>query len=165
MKDAEIVRKAVAEYRRGDPLTEIAARHSVSIGAVSLWAKKAGVIRRIRGRRIRLLPSEIDMQIVAAVKASVNGRPTLAEIGAPWGYGRAGIHRIYHKWKDWVPTVPFKKKDIVRIGQEDYEVLEAGVFDGLCRHVAPSSVASGGMITRMRWVQGQGKSKVVAVKI
>ena len=145
MKPETVQQKSVADYERGDQLKHIAVRYNVSVGTVSLWAKKAGLTRRKRGCRHKMTPSEADMRIVAAVKAVVEGKPTLDELGDRFGYTRAGIHRIYCKWKNWKPTIPFKPGDLIRFAGTDFEVVKANVFDGTVRSVKT------GKTTRINW--------------
>lgn len=57
-----------------------------------------------QGCRVKTRPSERDIEIVRVVKAVVDGKPTLAEIGKRWGTSRANVHRIFHTWKDWKPN-------------------------------------------------------------
>ncbi len=130
MKPEKIQSLALEDYRQGDSLKNIAVRYRISIGTVSLWAKKAGLKRRSRGCRPKTRPSEQDLQIVAAVDAVEGGKPTLDEIGRKFGYTRAGIHRIYHRWKTWKPSAPFKVGERVRFAGRDYQILKAGVFGG-----------------------------------
>lgn len=129
--------QALEEYRRGERLKVIAIRYRVSAATVSLWAAGAGLARRRRGCRIKVRPDARDLEIVNAVRAVVDGKPTLAEIGKRWGWhfymSRANVHRIYHKWKDWKPTMPFQAGDIIRFKHRVYRVVEPGVFDGKVR--------------------------------
>ena len=130
--------KALRDYRRGHPLRDIAVRYERSTTAISLWAKKAGLKRRRQGCTIKKWPDETDIQIVNAVKdAKANGNvPTLEEIGFGYGHlSRAGVHRIYQKWKNWKPRVPFKAGDEIRLNGEDYLVLEPDVFNGKVRNI------------------------------
>jgi len=156
MKPETLQQKAVADYKKGDQLKHIAVRYNVSVGTVSLWAKKEGIARRRRGCRYKTMPSEHDMRIVAAVKAVVDGKPTLDELGSRFGYTRAGIHRIYSKWKDWTPSVPFKPGDILRFAGVDYKVLSAGVFDGRVQSIKT------GKTTVIKWHRNK---ELFAVKI
>jgi hypothetical protein len=132
-KRAKLKAQALEDYRRGDPLKVIAIRYRVSIATVSLWAAGAGLARRRRGPRIKVRPDARDLEIVNAVRAVVDGKPTLAEIGKRWGTTRANVHRIFHTWKNWEPTVPFTPGDIVRFQRRDFEVVEPGVFGGKVR--------------------------------
>jgi hypothetical protein len=100
----QVKREALREYRRGDLLKTTAERHKISTATISLWAAKDGQARRQQGCRVKTSPSERDIEIVKAVKAVVDGKPTLAEIGKPWGTSRANVHRIFHTWKDWKPN-------------------------------------------------------------
>lgn len=160
MKPDRIKLKATEDYRRGDRLGDIALRYGISIGTVSLWAKQCGLARRTRGCRVKRLPSQLDMGIVAAVRAVKDGVPTLKEIGVQFGgFSRANVHRIYHKWKDWKPRVPFKVGDVVRVldsnlHPQDYEVLVPDVFQGQCKHVKT------GALKEVKWVSWVAKKMV-----
>ena len=160
-KRQQIKAKALADYRHGDKLREIAVRYGTSTTAVSLWAKNAKLARRTRGCREKEWPDEEDIKIVRAVKAVVNGSPTLKEIGARFGHrSRAGIHRIFKKWKDWQPAFRYQKGDRLRIDDEDYIVLKPGVFKGLVKNV------NTGEKLRMPWKQKiEGVNTYQAVKI
>ena len=46
---------------------------------------------------------------------------------------RANVHRIYHRWKDWQPTVPFEPGDTIRFKAHDYKVVDPGIFRGQVR--------------------------------
>jgi transposase len=156
---AQVKAKALEDYRRGDPLKAIAIRYGVSVATVSLWAKAAGLERRRQGCRFKLRPEERDMEIVNAVRAVVDGKPTMAEIGRRWGWhlymSRSNVHRIYHKWKDWKPTVPFESGDIIRFKHRDYEVVEPGVFEGKVRSLRT------GRESTIPWKEGEH----IAVKL
>lgn len=145
-----IKQKALRDYDRNDPLREIAIRYGVTEGTISIWAKEAGRTRRHRGCRKKEWPDESHISITEAVRAIRDGKPTLDEIGAHWQMTRAGVHRIYHKWKNWKPRVPFKKGDKIRILNRDYEVLCPGVFGGDVRDLKT------GVETKITWkVDGQ----------
>lgn len=130
---ARVKAKAIRDYKRGETLRAIAVRYGVSTGTVSLWAQGAGLERRQQGCRAKIFPNEADIQIVNAVKAVQNGKPTLAEIGHHWQMSRANVHRIYHRWKDWQPVVPFAVGDKIRFMGRDYEVKIPDVFRGIVR--------------------------------
>jgi hypothetical protein len=131
--DGEVKAKALAEYVGGDRLNEIAIRYGISTTAISLWAKKAGLERRRQGCRVKVWPEPREMEIVAAVKAVSNGKPTLEQIGKPWKLSRAAVHRIYRKWRDWEPPVKFQRGDRIRFGRRDYEVVQPGRLQGKVR--------------------------------
>lgn len=136
---------AVAEYQRGDRLREIATRHGVTVGTVSLWAKKAGVSRRPQGCRRKPIPSPRDLAILRAVRA---GGQTLEQIGEKYGLTRARVHFVYHKWKDCKIEAPFAVGDKVRFMGDDYEVVSADVHDGRVRSLR------GGKETTIPWKLG-----------
>jgi hypothetical protein len=128
--------EALRDYRRGDRLQDIALRYGTSTTAISLWAMRAGLPRRKRGCRPKDWPDREDIQIVQAVRNAIDGRPTLEEIGAKFGNkSRAGIHRIYTKWKDWKPRCPFKKGEVLRYQGRHWEVIKPGLFGGTVQNV------------------------------
>lgn len=130
---AKVKAKALRDYRRGEPLKVIAIRYGCSPASISLWAQSAGLERRQQGCRLKDWPDDTDLEIVEAVRAVRDGKPTLTEIGERWHMSRANVHRIYHRWKDWKPSVQFKPGDKVRFMRRDYEVLEPRAFDGKVR--------------------------------
>jgi len=132
-KRAKLKAKALRDYRQGDPLKVIAIRYGCSKASISLWAQSAGLKRRKQGCRLKDWPDDTDLDIVEAVRAVRDGKPTLAEIGARWHMSRANVHRIYHRWKDWKPTIQFKPGDQVRFMRRDYEVIAPGPFEGKVR--------------------------------
>ena len=137
---AKVKAKALRDYRRKDPLKVIAIRYGISTSTVSLWAAQAKLKRRPQGCRHKTEPNARDILIVEAVRAIVNGKPTLEQIGKLFvtrngAMSRANVHRIYHTWKDWVPTVPFSVGDKVRLKGTDYEVIEPHPFDGLVKNL------------------------------
>lgn len=136
MNDAEIKQKAVRDYRRGERLEDIAVRYGISFGTVSIWARQAGIKKRRQGCTIKKRPSPRELEIVAAVRGMKDGKPTIKEIGQRYAIEtRAGIWRIFYKWKDWRPHIPFKKGDTVRFMGGDFEVLKPDVFDGKVRNL------------------------------
>ncbi len=151
MKPVEIKEAALADYKRNEPLKVIAKRYNLLPGTVSLWGRKAKIKRRRRGTRLKEMPSERDMDIVARVRAALGGIPTLAEIGKNYPVrtggtlSRSGVHRVYHRWKDWKPTAPFEVDDIVRHAGHDYLVLRPRVFDGDVRNLKT------GTETKVNW--------------
>jgi len=150
---AKVKAKALRDYRRKEPLKVIAIRYAVSSATISLWAAQAKLKRRQQGCRKKTEPDERDIDIVQAVRAIRGGRPTLAEIGHPWPtrsshhMSRANVHRIFQRWKNWVPEIPFVKGDKVRYIRRDYEVLEARAFDGDVRNLKT------GVISTIPWKQ------------
>ena len=143
--------KALRDYRRGEPLKVIAIRYGFSPATISLWAKGSGIKRRKQGCRIKLWPSEVDLQIVEEVRAVVDGKPTLEEIGDRWQMSRANVHRIFHTWKDWTPpSTDFAPGDRVRFLRRDYEVVQAGPMEGIVRDLKT------GRESKLRWRSTKG---------
>jgi hypothetical protein len=131
--DEALKANALRDYKRGDSLKGISIRCGYSQASISLWAKAEGLERRKQGCRFKDWPDDKDIEIVSAVKAIRDGKPTYAEIGKRWHTSRANVNRIYHTWKDWVPTVRFRQGEIIRLNRCDYEVIEPGPFEGKVR--------------------------------
>ena len=132
----QLKRKALRDYKRGDLLRAISVRYGKSIPTISSWAREAGLTRRQQGCKIKKWPEPRDLRIVGAVNAVVMGKPTLEEIGrTEGGLTRAGVHRIYRKWKGWKPRPPFEAGDTVRFAGCDYRVLEPDIFNGKVKDV------------------------------
>lgn len=132
LNTAQIKKQALRAYRANESLRVIAARAGKSIPTISSWALAAGYARRKQGCRVKRWPEPRDMRIVAAVRAVVNGSPTLEEIGrSEGGITRAGVHRVYRKWKDWKPVAPFAAGDQVRFAGREYRVIRPDIFEGL----------------------------------
>ena len=148
-KSLEIRQKAVQDYRRGDRIEAIAQRYGVTVGAISTWAKNANVKRRTQGCRVKDRPNPRELEIVAAMLAKHNGRPTFDEVGKQFGMPRQGVHRIFHRWKHWVRGAPFKKGDHVRFQGRDYEVLKPDTSEGKVRDL------KNGEVTRISWRIGK----------
>lgn len=139
----EIIKQALEQFVAGQRLEDIAIRCKVTVGAVSCWAKRANLPPRVQGRTSKDRPDALDMEIVRSVRTVVDGAPTLTEIGDKHGVTRAAVHRIWKRWKDWTPDVPFAAGDKVRLKDvteagvvyTDYEVVEPKEFTGRVRDV------------------------------
>ncbi len=143
--------KVLREYARNEPLKAIAIRYGIAPSTISLWAKAAGLKRRVQGCRIKRWPSDVDMAVIAEVRANANGKVTLAEIGRHWNMSRANVHRIYRTWKDReLPASDFAPGDTVRLLDRDYEVVEAGALEGVVRDLKTGQVSS------LRWRSPRG---------
>jgi transposase len=162
-KSLDVRQLAVHDYERGDPIDDIAMRYDVTIGTVSTWAKKAELKRRAQGCTIKERPSPRELEIVEAVRAARErgGDPTLLEIGQMYGVKtRAGVHRIYHRWKHWRPVSPFKRGDRVRwkgvengkVVVHDYEVVKPDIFQGKVRDLKT------GRVTQISWHIGRNRA-------
>jgi len=151
---AKVKIKALRDYRRKEPLKVIAIRYRVSAATISLWAAQAKLKRRQQGCRKKTEPDQRDIDIVQAVRAIQDGKPTLAEIGQRWPtrssehMSRANVHRIYQRWKDWVPEVLFQSGDKVRYLGRDFEVLRPRAFDGDVKDLKT------GVVSTIPWKQG-----------
>jgi len=152
--------KVAEEYESGEKLKTIALRYGISIATASLWGRSSAPrkLRRGQGCTFKTYPSSADIQIRDAVAAVVDGKPTLAEIGAAWKMSRANVHRIAKKWRKWKPKPKFKDGDVikhVKFGSMPLEVLESGPFKGTVRNLQTQEV------TELEWFDQAGD----AVKI
>ena len=140
--------KVVRDFKRGDLVTDIAARYGVTIGTVSVWARANGARMRQQGRRAKTVPSVRDLAIIRRYRHRLHGRPTLEDIGLAYGLTRAGVHRIWKKWKACKLRAPFAPENMVRFMGKDYKVIDPGVFDGVVLDMKT------GQRTRISWQVG-----------
>jgi hypothetical protein len=157
---AEIRAEALRDYQRGDRLKDIALRYGVSTTAISLWALWSGLPRRKRGKWAKDWPDARDIEIVQAVRSIVNGKPTYKQIGAMFGnMSRAGIHRVYAKWKDWKLRCRFKKGEVIRYEGRYFKMIEPGIFGGVVQNMET------GEKTYLVWSQPETRIARSVVKV
>ena len=87
--------QVLAEYQAREKTTdEIATAHNVCPATLTVWAKKAGVPLRGRGRRRSNEPSPRNRLILALAKTL-----TYEQIGSRFGISKQGVWRIVKRWK------------------------------------------------------------------
>jgi len=87
--------QVLAEYQAGQKTIEqIAHEHSVSTATITVWAKKAGLRLRTRGRRRLNEPCPRTKAILEMTQ-----RITCAAAAREFGISRQGVWRIVKRWK------------------------------------------------------------------
>jgi transposase len=107
--------------------TAIADKHGVSPSTLTVWAKKARIKLRGRGRNIQRQPSARTREILELAESL-----TLHAVGKRFGMKKQRVSKIVKRWKDWKKPSksPFLVDDIVSWKGGLYKVLEAGPLFG-----------------------------------
>lgn len=119
---------ALADYQKRDMTTEeIAAKHGISTATLTVWAKKAGIPLRNRGRRRQERPTLHQMEIIKL--ASVY---KYDQVGARFGMHKQSVHRIVKRWRNWASPrrAPFAPGDILLWRGKRFTVIDANHQDG-----------------------------------
>lgn len=124
------INHALLEYQRGDLTKDIALRHDTSPSSITVWATKAGLKLRRRGRRLRTEPGERDRLILRLV--TVN---TYEVVAKRLGISKWGVGKVVKRWKGWgAPKAPpYKKGDVVSFRRKLFTVVDAGIRNGTVR--------------------------------
>jgi len=127
----KVMADALADYQQRELTTdEIAAKHGISSATLTVWAKKAGLPLRNRGRKKQEVPTARQMEIIKL--ASVY---KYDQVGARFGMHKQSIHRIVKRWRNWAEPrkAPFAPGDILLWRGKKFVVLEANHHDGTLR--------------------------------
>jgi len=119
---------ALADYQKREMTTEeIGAKHGISTATITVWAKKAGIPLRNRGRRRQEQPNERQLEIIKL--ASVY---KYDQVGARYGMHKQSIHRIVKRWRNWASPrrSPFAPGDILLWRGKRFTVIDANHQDG-----------------------------------
>jgi transposase len=123
-----VMREALALYQQRDMTTEqIAQLKEISTATLTVWAKKAGLPLRNRGRRRQERPTPMQLQIVKM--ASVYNYD---EVGREFGMHKQSIHRIVKRWRSWAEPrhAPFSPGDMLLWRGKKLTVVDANHHDG-----------------------------------
>jgi len=123
-----VMSEALADYQKRELTTEeIAAKHSISSATLTVWAKKAGIALRNRGRKKQETPTARQMEIIKL--ASVY---RYDQVGARFGMHKQSIHRIVKRWRNWAQPrkAPFEPGDILLWRGKRFIVIDANNHDG-----------------------------------
>lgn len=115
--------EALADYQKRDlTVEEIALKYGVSSATLTVWAKKAGIDLRNRGRKKQDAPNARQMEIIKL--ASIY---RYAQVGERFGMAKQSIHRIVKRWRHWVlpQKAPYEPGDIVIWRKKRMIVVEA----------------------------------------
>lgn len=120
--------QALTDYQNRDLTTEaIALKHGISTATLTVWAKKAGMELRNRGRKPQSRPTPRQLEIIKL--ASVY---KYDQVGARFGMHKQSIHRIVKRWREWAQPrrAPFDPGDLIVWRGKKFTVLEANHQDG-----------------------------------
>jgi transposase len=109
---------------------DIAARYDVSASTLTVWAKKAKIALRGRGRDKMKQPDARTREILEMADAL-----TLEETGERFGMTKQRVAKIVKRWNGWQrPTQsPFAPDDVVLWKNKLYTVVEGGPIFGKVR--------------------------------
>lgn len=119
---------ALIDYQNPDMTSEeVAVKHNVSAATLTVWAKKAGLALRSRGRKAQDRPSPRQLEIIKL--ASVY---TYEQVGERFGMAKQSIHRIVKRWRNWMSPIkpPFDRGDMLLWRGKKFTVLEANNEEG-----------------------------------
>jgi hypothetical protein len=123
-----LVAQVLAEYRKRELTTEeIAAKHRISTATLTVWAKKAGLPLRKRGRRARTEPTPRQREII--MLASVCKYDV---VGAQFGMCKQSVYRLVKRWGHWRQTSKpqFDPGDVLLWRGKRLTVLDANDQEG-----------------------------------
>jgi len=153
------VLSALADYKANKKTTkQIAKEKGVSKSTVSVWARKARISKRAKGRRPYDQPSVEHRKILELVETL-----PMKEVGRRLGgMTKQNVHRVCKRWAGWVPTKkpPFKSGDLIKWSNEYFIVVEAGLTSGVVRN------AGGQLIRNFHWrMTGKNRKECFAEKV
>lgn len=127
----EVMSEALKDY--ADPTRktkDIAAKYNVSASTLTVWARKAGIQLRGRGRDRNEEPDARTRAILEAAAALKQ-----EEVAARFGITKQRISKIMKRWKGWKKpsTAPFAVGDVIEWNGAEYTVLEAQPLFGVVR--------------------------------
>jgi transposase-like protein len=107
--------------------TAIAEKHGVSPSTLTVWAKKAKLRLRGRGRESQRQPSARTREILELAETL-----TLEDVGKRFGMTKQRVSRIVKRWKDWrkPQQSPFVIDDVIQWKGGLYKIIEAGSLYG-----------------------------------
>ena len=123
-----VMAAALADYQKRELTTDaIAQKHGISAATLTVWAKKAGLALRQRGRKKQDKPTPRQMEIIKL--ASVY---KYDQVGQRFGMAKQSIHRIVKRWRSWAQPKrsPFAPGDILEWRGKRFIVIEANQHDG-----------------------------------
>ena len=123
-----VMAAALADYQKPDlTTTEIALKHGISGATLTVWAKKAGLPLRQRGRKCQKVPTERQMKVIRL--ASVY---KYEQVGQRMGMYKQSVHRIVKRWRNWMQprSAPFAPGDLLLWRGKKFTVIEATHTDG-----------------------------------
>lgn len=123
--------EALKDYANTDlPTSEIALKYEVSPSTLTVWAKKAKLPLRGRGREMLKQPDARTREILELAEVMV-----LKDVGSRFGMSKQRVQKIVKRWKDWKRPrqSPFVPEDMILWKGKYYTVLEGGLHFGKVR--------------------------------
>jgi len=123
--------QALTDYQKREMTTEqIANKHGVSTATLTVWAKKAELPLRNRGRKRQKLPTPRQMEIVKLASLY-----TYDQVGERFGMHKQSIYRIVKRWRNWSSLArsrkpPFAPGDLLLWRGKRFTVLDANQQEG-----------------------------------
>jgi hypothetical protein len=127
VKDA-VMAKALHDYvNTGLSLQEIATTANRCPATVTVWAKKAGIKLRGRGRNLLEEPTAFHKKII-----DLESILTYEEVGRRMGITKQEVARIIKRWHNWKKPhrPPFEPGDVILWRKEKLTVMDAGIQTG-----------------------------------
>ena len=122
------VAQVLAKYQKRELTTEeIAAKHGISMATITVWAKKAGLPLRKRGRRAQTEPTPRQWEIINLAALFMYD-----QVAARFGMTKQSVYRIVKRWRNWCQTSkpPFAPGDVLLWRGKRLTVLDANCHDG-----------------------------------
>lgn len=149
--------EALADYADLSLTVEdIATKHHISSATLSVWAKKAGLALRMRGRKKRDRPSPRQLEII-----KLAGQYSYDQVGERFGMKKQSVHRIVKRWRNWLEPqkAPYTPGDIVVWRNKRLIVVSADRHGGTLQ-----DEQSGKKYVNFIWNGGRMPKKVGTVK-
>lgn len=125
----EIMAQALKDYQDPSIHTDVIAdKYGVSTSTLTVWAKRANLTLRKRGRKAQSMPSAKHQRIIQLAQLY-----SYEQVGQEFGLHKQAVHRIVTRWKDWVKpkTAPFSPGDVVKWDGDDLTVIDASFERGI----------------------------------
>ncbi len=147
--------QALDEYENRKVTTQVIAdKYGISTATLTVWAKKAGMKLRQRGRKKQDKPTPRQMEIIRL--ASVY---RYEQVGERFGMKKQSIHRIVKRWRSWSGTLtrkaPFDPGDLLLWRGKRLIVIDANHTDGTLREEK-----TGKTIVNFPWNGGRMPKKI-----
>lgn len=127
-KPDSVVAEALEDYKNKKLTTEdIAIKHKICAATLTVWAKKAGLPLRTRGRRELTAPTPRHLKILEMATVL-----KYDQIASKLGTHKQAVHRIVKRWKDYArpSRAPFAPGDVLLWGRKRLTVRDATVTEG-----------------------------------
>lgn len=129
IQQSDVVQTEALEAYRERKLTteEIALQFGISAATLTVWAKRAGMELRKRGRKKQERPTPRQLEIVR-----LSSLYKYEEVGRRFGMQKQSIHRIVKRWRSYANprSAPFQPGDVLLWRNKRFTVIDANHTDG-----------------------------------